>query len=277
MAVILPNLMLTLTGGLGLVVGCAATPTEHEPPVPVMQIPNDAPPPAPPAEAKPDPEVVALLDKIEEASSRIKTLKARVRYTRTQELTEDQQVRFGDFYYRASTDDSPTRFAVLFDRLLVDERARPMETWFIFDGNWLLERDHQDKTATRREMVAKGGESKDVLNMGDGAMPIPLKLKTATVLKSYFVKRLPDETDDKGRELVHLQLTPKQAKQDTTPLELWFNKSDWSLHKVVTEEDGDTVEMLFPRIENNPDLKPSVFDTALPDKSDGWQVQEVPL
>ena len=71
-------------------------------------------------------------------------------------LLGDQQVRYGDFYYAARTDDSPNRFAILFDRMVVDGRARPMQTWFIFDGNWLLERDHEDKTAVRRELVAEG-------------------------------------------------------------------------------------------------------------------------
>lgn len=234
--------------------------------------------PAAPAQAAPkaDEQVVALLEKIEAASATLNTLKTRVRYTRLQGLTGDEQRRFGDFYYVAGEEKEPTKFAVLFDRLVIDERARPMKTWYIFDGNWLLERDHDDKTAVRRELVPKGAERSDMLNMGEGQLPIPLKLKADQVLKQYKVEQLKDEPFG-DQTLHHLKLTPRKAGKNTVPLDLWFDSKTLLLQKIVTEEDGDEIEMLFPTPRLNPEIDDKVFETNLPDKADGWQVQEVPI
>lgn len=246
--------------------------------------PAEEPAPTPPAEVQPpepkvDPEVRALLDRIEAESAKLNTLKTRVRYTRLQGLTGDEQRRFGDFYYTAGDDDKPTRFAVLFDRLVIDERARPMQTWYIFDGNWLLERDHDDKTAVRRELVRKGAERSDTLNMGEGQLPIPLKLKAESVLKQYTVEQLADVPFG-DQTLHHLKLTPRKASktgEDASPVELWFDSKTLLLQKIVTQEDGDEIEMLFPTPKLNPEIDDEVFDTKLPNKEDGWQVQEVAI
>lgn len=219
---------------------------------------------------------VQLLKKIEAASDKLNTLKTRVRYTRLQGLTGDEQRRFGDFYYAAGDDKSPTRFAVMFDRLVIDERARPMKTWFIFDGNWLLERDHDDKTAVRRELVPKGAPPSNTLNMGKGQLPIPLKLKADEVLKQYKVEKLKDVPFG-DQTLHHLKLTPRKGGKDATPMQLWFDSKTLLLQKIVTEEDGDEIEMLFPTPKLNPKIDDEVFDTALPKKEDGWQNQEVPI
>lgn len=225
-----------------------------------------------------DDQAVALLRRIEVASAKLHTLQTRIRYTRIQTLTGDEQRRFGDFYYAAGNKKQATRFAMLFDRLIVDERARPMQTWYIFDGNWLLERDHDDKTAVRRELVPKGAEQRDMLNIGEGQMPIPLKLKASQILKQYHVKKQKDVPFGE-QTLHHLKLTPraKGKTKNATPMQLWFDSQTLLLQKIVTEDDGDEIELLFPTPKRNPEIKDQIFATKLPDKDDGWQVQEVPL
>ena len=259
----LPQLAMIL---LSLLVGCS-THAQAKP----------AEPEKPEKPAKVSPEALELLNKIEAASAKLKTLKARIRYSRTQSLTGDEQVRFGDFYYQAKQGNESTQFAVLFDRLLVNENknARKMQTWYIFDGNWLLERDHEDKQATRREMVPKGAERDSELSLGDGRLPIPLRLKAQQVLKSYHVT-LP-KREDADPKLYHLRLTPRKAGDDDQPLDLWFNKESLLLYSVETEVDGDVVKLNLPTPKPNHAIKAEVFNTALPDPKDGWQVQEVPL
>lgn len=276
MKIKLHNLLIAMLVGLGVLTACStAAQTDAPANNGDAKEAEDAPPkqPEPPAA---DPAVVALLDKIEAASAKLNTLKARIRYTRTQTLTGDQQQRFGDFHYTAGDDENPTRFSILFDRMIVDGRARPMETWFIFDGNWLLERDHEDKTATRRQMVPEGAERSDILNMGNGQLPIPLKLKTEQVLKTYTVKRLKDEKISDEQTLLHLKMTPLNKKKDA-PVDLWFDQETLLLYKIVTEEDADEIEVLLPRPEPNVRFKPGVFDTRLPAAGKGWQLQEVPI
>ncbi|MBX2851424.1 MAG: outer membrane lipoprotein carrier protein LolA [Phycisphaeraceae bacterium] len=267
----LPTILLpTIVAATTMLGACSAAgqPAEEAGPEPPAVAEQDEP--------KADEEVRALLDRIEAASAKLNTLKTRVRYTRLQGLTGDEQRRFGDFYYVAGDKDKATRFAVLFDRLVIDERARPMKTWYIFDGNWLLERDHEDKTAVRRELVTKGAERSDMLNMGEGQLPIPLKLKADAVLKQYKVKKLKDVPFG-DQTLHHLTLTPRKGGPGVTPVQLWFDSKTLLLQKIVTEEDGDEIEMLFPTPKLNPEIDSGVFDTKLPSKEDGWQVQEVPI
>jgi len=266
-----PFLLTMMSLSLAAAVGCAS---------PALAQADTAPTPA--AEQEPaqnDPAAVELLQKIEAASAPIKTLRTRVKYTRVQGLTEESQVRFGDFYYAAQSEDTPTRFAILFDRLEIEsKKVRKMKTWYIFDGNWLLERDHEDKTATRRELVSKGAERPDELNMGEGQMPIPLKLKADQVLDRYTVKRFPDEPSEFDGDLTlhKLVLTPKNNK-NASKLVLWFDAKNLMLSKVVTEEDGDTIIMDFSNLKPNSDINDEVFDTHLPSEKDGWEVQEVSI
>ena len=266
------NNLLSLAAVTTLILtACTAIAQEEAKPTPDAQAPAKKQ-----AEPQADAKVVELLKKIEASSAKLDTLTTRVRYTRLQGLTGDEQRRFGDFYYAAGSEKSPTRFAVMFDRLIIDERARPMKAWFIFDGNWMLERDHDDKTAVRRELVPKGAERPDVLNMGDKQMSIPLKLKANTVLSQYKVQQLED-TPLGEQTLHHLKLTPRKGGDKAEPMDLWFDSKTLLLQKVLTEEDGDEIELLFPTPKINPDIATEVFDTKLPDKEDGWQVQEVPI
>lgn len=272
----LNNLISPLALCLLILTACTAVAQDDTAPEPAREPEAPAAEQEAPAAPQADEKVVALLKKIEAASAKLNTLTTRVRYTRLQGLTGDEQRRFGDFYYVAGSDESPTRFAVMFDRLIIDERARPMKAWFIFDGNWLLERDHDDKTAVRRELVPKGAERPDVLNMGGNQMPIPMKLKADTVLKQYKVEQLEDEPLG-DQTLHHLKLTPLKGGADAEPMDLWFDSETLLLQKIVTEEDGDEIELLFPTPKVNPTVEDEVFDTTLPNKKDGWQVQEVPI
>lgn len=259
------NLLVAMAAGLFLLSACAQTAE--------AQSAEDA------GETQPanQPEAVALLHRVEAATADLRTLQARIRYTRLQTLTGDEQRRFGNFYYAAEKPGTSTRFAVHFDRLVVDERARPMDSWFVFDGRWLLERDHEDKTAIRRELVPEGAAREGELSLGDGQMPIPLRLKADEVLKSYAVTKQEDEPFGDDQTLHHLVLTPRNGGADATPLELWFDSKTLQLHKVVTAEDTDEIEMVFSLVKANASIKASTFDTRLPKESDGWQVQDVPL
>ncbi|MEM9414130.1 MAG: outer membrane lipoprotein carrier protein LolA [Planctomycetota bacterium] len=224
----------------------------------------------------------ALLDRIEQAAAEMRTLRCRVRYTRVQGLLGDEQRRFGDLFYAAATDDTPTRFAVHLDGLVLDDRMRPIDQWFIYDSRYLLERNHDDQTATRREMRPADAEPEDTLALDSGTIPIPLRLKKDDVLAQYDAVQRDDETVGDWT-LHHLELTPKQDaaqdEDDPAVLHLWFDSETLLLTKVVTVEGNDQIELLFAPSEMQPnaEIAPGTFDTDLPDEADGWDVQDVPL
>jgi len=251
------------------------------PDVPAVELEPTEPSPA----AETDPEVVALLQEIEAAAAELKTLRARVRYSVDQGLLGDQQRRFGDFYYAVETDDKPTRFAIHFDRLIVDDKARPIDRRYAFDGYWLLEENHDDKNATRYELVPPGRAQNDVLMLGGNEVPIPIRMKADRILQDYQVTRLAD-TKLGDQTLLHLRLTPRTNGPKTRePIDLWFDQQTKLLSKVTyldnqgteDESDDDTIELLLSLIRPNFEIIPDLFDTALPPASDDWQVQEVPL
>lgn len=232
-----------------------------------------------------------LLEQIEQAAAQMQTLRARIRYTRVQGLLGDEQQRFGDFFYAAAveptTDDPdaavPARFAVKLDGLVMDDVLRTIDQWFIYDGRWLLERNHDDKTATRRELRPEGAEDDDRIALDSSSIPIPLQLKKDEVLAEYHATRLEDDTLGDWT-LHHLRLTPKRDADDPNedgpePLDLWFDSETLLLTKVVTSDGGDAIELLFAPTEMQPnaEIAPGTFDTALPDRNDGWSVQEIRL
>lgn len=281
--------LLSAIAALGLGLTACAT-AQEAPPAPAEQQPpvvEPAPAPADPA-AETDPAVVELLEQIEAAAAELKTLRGRVRYTVLQGLLGDQQRRFGDLYYAVADDEMPTRFAIHFDRLIVDDKARPIDRRYAFDGYWLLEENHDDKNATRRELVPPGQAQDDVLQMGGNQVKIPIRLKADAILADYNVARLPD-TQLGEQTLVHLRLVPRQDAEGGAaaeePMDVWFDQQSKLLTKVVyldnqgTEEeaDDDTIELLLSLVRPNFEIAPEVFDTALPPASDDWQVQEIPL
>lgn len=273
--------LVCVTAGLLCFAGCASGQLLPEEPGQAEQ--PDAPATTPangPARGPelPDPEVVSLLSEIEAAAADLATLRGRVRYTVEQGVLGDRQQRFGDLYYATPDEDAPTRFAIHFDRLIVDDRARPINRRYIFDGHWLLEENHDDMNATRRELVPPGQASDDVLRLGGNQVPIPLQLKADQVLADYQVARLPD-AELGEMTLIHLRLTPREAVGDESaePLDLWFDSETMMLTKVRHRDADDTVEVLLSLVRPNTEIDAETFDTDLPPARDGWQVQEVPL
>ncbi|MFI4860372.1 MAG: outer membrane lipoprotein carrier protein LolA [Phycisphaerales bacterium JB063] len=224
----------------------------------------------------------ALLERIEQAAAEMQTLRCRVRYTRVQGLLGDEQRRFGDLFYAAANDDEPTRFAIHLDGLVLDDRMRTIDQWFIYDSRFLLERNHDDQTATRREIRSADAENEETLALDSGTIPIPLRLKKDDVLAQYDAVQRGDETVGDWT-LHHLELTPKQdaaqGGDDPAVLHLWFDSETLLLTKVVTVEGNDQIELLFAPSEMQPnaEIAPGTFDTTLPDEADGWDVQDVPL
>lgn len=278
---------LGLIAAIGLGLSACATAQEPEPDRTEVAPPvQDAPELA--ADQATAPEVVALLREIEAAAAELETLRGRVRYSVAQGLLGDSQLRFGDFYYAVATDDKPTRFAIHFDRLLVDDRARPIDRRYAFDGYWLLEENHDDKNATRRELVPPGRAQDDVLLLGGNEVPVPIRMQADRILADYTVTRLADS--ELGEQtLLHLRLTPKAKGADagaaSEPIDLWFSRESKLLTKIVyldnqgteDESDDDTIELLLSLIRPNFEIDPAIFDTALPPASEDWQVQEFPL
>lgn len=221
--------------------------------------------------------VEGWLDRIEQRSADLQSLRAKLRYQRIQGLLGGEQVRFGELVYQAGP---PARFAVHFDRLVVDERLQMQERGFIFDGRWMAERivDDGSKVFIRRELVPPEEVGRDLLRLGEGPFALPLDLKKQTVLSRFDVS-LADPAEDDPANTVHLALEPRRGTDiDQNRIDIWYDR-DTLLPVQVRTEKTDADEVTVIRLlepEPGAAVDADAFDTAPPREPD-WQVEIKPL
>lgn len=218
-----------------------------------------------------DPSAEDWLQRIEARAADIKTLTANLRYDNNQLLLGDEQRRFGTLVYEVGP---PPRFSVHFDRKLVDGHWSQPDLYYIYDGRWLLKRDHENKTAVRYQLVPDDEEAGREMELGEGPFPIPLNLKKDKVLVR-FQAELIEPADEDPENSVHLKLTPRQDHEtDLTQIDLWFDR-DTVLPVAVSSVDDSQTQTVVRLSETrvNEELPEQSFDTALPAEP-GWQTDE---
>ena len=228
-----------------------------------------------PASAPLDPAVEQWLDRLQEQSEQTKTFQGNVRYDRNQKLVGDRQRRFGTLVYAVGP---PAKFAVHFDRLVVDERVDKQDRWYIFDGQWQVERIDDEKQFIKRQVVAPNAppDRANPLGIGEGPFVLPVTMKKDRILKCFDVS-LVEPAPAELPNTVHLKLVPKpNRRSDYSQIDLWYDRA--SLLPVraqaLDESENETViEVSKPRV--NEPVEEKVFDTDEP-KEAGWHVEVTP-
>ena len=211
------------------------------------------------------------LEKIEQRATDIHTLTANLRYDNNQLLLGDEQRRFGKLEYEAGP---PPRFAIHFDRKMVDGHWTEPDLWYLYDGRWLLKRDHENKTAVRYQLIPDDEEAGGEMELGEGPFPIPLNLKKDKVLAKFDVEVV-EPAEDGPENSVHLKLTPREDHEtDLTQIDLWFDRESLLPVSVSSLDDSETQTVVrLTEVQVNADLPDQAFDTALP-RDLGWQTDE---
>lgn len=219
----------------------------------------------------------AALERIEAATKDIEALQTKVTLTTEQGLLGDEQRRFGTLIYDAADEakGEPARFALSFDRVVIDGNLEQQDRGYIFDGTWLAEKLGDQKLFIRRQLVAEG-ERGPSLDIGEGPFVLPLNLKKDKVLQRFDVEVVPTTADDPA-ETIHLKLVPKPGVDiEETQIDVWFEEPKLVPVRVVTvksDETKQTIELRDPRV--NPQISEGAFDTAAP--KEGWEVEVKPL
>jgi hypothetical protein len=236
-----------------------------------------APPATRPAEdAAVDPAADELLTRIEARSKDLRTFRANVRYDRNQVLVGDKQRRFGSIVYVVGP---PAKFAVHFDRLLVDGRVEKQDQRFIFDGRWLVERKDAEKQFTKRQVVAPDApkDQADPLNLGEGPFALPVTAKKERINRKYNAVLVPADKELDPKNTVHLKLTPRAGvKSDLTRIDLWYDQETLLPVQARTLDDSENESVIL--VSNavvNEKVDEQVFDTTEPQER-GWNVEIVP-
>jgi hypothetical protein len=205
-----------------------------------------------------------LLTALEDADAGMVSLTAGIRYDRTAVIQSDRQVYFGRLYFvtgnrlqgeqtagadqplpggpRAAERQGNRKFAIHFDTRVVDDVVRNDQSSFIFDGEWLVEKNERERLFIKRQVVPPG-ENFDPLRIGDGPMPLPIGQKREDILKRYTAQLveptaglqppadpLPEELEEANAQAAfvrgsyQIRLIPRPEIQDDEfrEIRLWY-------------------------------------------------------
>lgn len=276
---------LLTTGLLMLAAGCLAGP-------PSGAAAGDAA-----AEPGADGPAARWLDKLESRGRSLKSFEAEVVFDKQNTLLGDRQIRMGHVAYAApapgsasasaSEGDEGARFAIDFDRMVVNDALRDRRTVYIFDGAWLVEKNYDRKMFQKRQVVAPG-QRFDPLSL-DGPFPLPLGQKREAVMSRFDV-RVVDEADEAEDGRVHLRLTPREGataaegQKEFDQIDLWFSAESgpdqYLPTKIVARQapEKTTVELRQIVTDKMSDAEMDQrFDTTPPDPGSGWNVDIKPF
>lgn len=232
--------------------------------------------------------VVQWLDKLEARGKDLHSLAADVVYIKANELTGDE-VRTGKVDYRAvaKPEHPSARFVVDFQRLIIDNAARNVRRQFVFDGSWLVEKDHERKFFQKRQIVAPG-EAFDPLDI-DGPFPVPIGQKREEIMSRFDVTII---EDDNAAELakslgldappLHLRLVPKaddanvQGRKNFQRVDLWIDRDRLVPVQVTTKEKASTTTVTLRKVVLDKADNDDAFDTTPPKAGEGWRVEISP-
>jgi len=250
---------------------------------PALAAAQDAPTtqtqPAAPAASE---EAQAWLERIDAAGQKLKTLQGTLRYEVVQGAMGDKQVRMGSLYYDAA---APAKFAVHFDRLLASRRLIRDDRWYIFDGQWLVEKMVEQKQFIKRQLVdlektQEDGQppSANPLADGQGPFALPITLKKDAVLRKHRVDLIAFKAGDPANS-IHLKLTPHVLQRgEFSRIDLWYDTTTLLPVRVQTiDETENETTVILSEVKIDEQIESIRFDTAEPPASEGWTVELKPL
>jgi len=271
---------LTVTLMLIAAAGCLAQPTDD---AAESKAGNDADV----IEVRPaaTPAVIDWLDKLEARGKSIQSFTADLVYDKQNTLLEERQVRMGSVAYAAPNPeaDQSARFLIDFDRMVVGEALRQRRVEYIFDGAWLVEKNHERKMFQKRQVVAPG-QSFDPLDI-DGPFPLPIGQKRDAVLSRFNVTLIENNAEeDEG--LIHLRLEPREdlpdaeGHKDFDRIDVYFDPEVLLPSKIVARAapEKTTVKLTDLKIDAlTGETLEQTFDTTVPKPGAGWNVDVKPF
>lgn len=268
-----------------------------------------------PPEVRPDVPVAGfatageLLAALEKADRDIRTFSSQIRYTRLFEIENDIQTRIGRLYFRTDPPADPTAdqaaekptqrrryVAVRFEQFIAGARSDKQEKLWVFDGQWLVEKDPVEKQFMKRRMV-RPGQVFDPLRVGEGPFFLPVGQRRED-MELYFTaalrpsgEGLADEYDPQRDQLlkslagkleglIQLELTPRpnmQQVEDFSLIRIWYDPQTLLPRASLSVDqlgDIDVFELFAIDInEAKSALPENVFSVDPPASSEGYHVE----
>ncbi|MBY0309490.1 MAG: hypothetical protein K2Q09_12170 [Phycisphaerales bacterium] len=245
--------------------------------------------PLPPPD-QPLPSVDSVLTRLETADQGLTSLSAALSLVKRPPAIEGggMQVRYGLLHFAAGKDgkNRPVRrFAIHFDKLLVDGRERDDKQSFVFDGHHLLETHPTQRQFVRRHIVGDD-QRKDPLRIGEGPFPIPVGQKKADLVARFEIAVVPPlESAPDSTQLrrilfncIQIKLIPKPGTEQArafSEVRMWYAADDMMPVFALTQDPGGaTTEVFLNDVKKNPPIPPAAFSTVAPSAKEGWNGEE---
>jgi len=270
-------------------IGCAGAPPSplHENEAPIVQDEDGGPVQemaGQPAEAGDDVDSITveeLLDKLEAAAADLESFQANIRHRQTDAVFGGVTTTTGRVIYSIHPDSDTKRFAILFKQEIKDGTLRAYNVNYIFDGEWLVEKNFDNKSFIKRQIVAPGDEF-DPLKLGEGPFPIPIGQKKADVLTRFEVEVVDPPAGDEdflaselGKQPVWgLSLVPKPGTPEAKDFEkvtVYYDRETLLPAGIdIRKTQGEHEQVLLLARVRNGAIDESVMDTSVPES--GWRV-----
>ena len=224
-----------------------------------------------------------LLDLLEKDGAELNDFQAMIRVEKIDPILQQVEWNVGDVFFNFDHEEDVKRFAVHFKRKGTDQTARDRNEQYIFDGQWLVEKQiEEDRKQFIARRVVPPGEKMDALKLGEGPIPLPIAQKKDDVLARFEVEMIGRPDGEfllakmlANADLYGLKLTPKpgfEESGDFKSVRIWFDKG--TLLPVGVDADGTdgrTIVWLW-QVKRNIGLDPAMFDTTPPDPQ-GWDIE----
>lgn len=228
-----------------------------------------------------------LLDRLEQSERTLENFQAGIHRRVFDATFEESQVSIGDIYFDMNRAGGGRRFAILFKRkgTLVEVDGGPpamnlrdKSDSYIFDGQWLVEKDIEGKQFIKRRM-ARPGEKFDPLSL-DGPLPMPLGQPKSDVLRLFEVElvQAPAAETFLAAQLKNvwgLKLTPRPGTRGAEQFEtvtVFYDRETLLPAGIDARKPGGNRDMIWLfRQRRNEGFDPSLVDVAEPTEP-GWKI-----
>lgn len=256
----------------------ATTPATAPAPTPATTPSATAAPTSRPTSAPAvDKKVLDILNKLQAAGDKHKTIQADIVYTVTDPKVGEEETRNGYTFYQKEAASAPAKFRIHFDTLKQGDGARIKEVVdYAFNGEDLSIAEHKNKKL-RRIQVAAPGQKVEPLKIGKGPFPLPFGQKTDDVI-NFFGPTTRDLLPNEPKGTVYLKLVPlpeHRKEINFAELQMWIDPATYLPVKLISREASKVLTtVLFDKIQVNKELPAESFRMELPR---GWTYEYTPL
>ena len=218
------------------------------------------------------PEVVSILERLEQAGKDIKTIRCKVEFKTEDTLNITETTRYGSIQFKRA--EPNPMFLVSFDKMVADGTVLRQKVWYLFRDRWLIEANSKSQNRIDREIL-EPGEQADFFDLDKAPFPMPFGQKKEQILKNFEVKLIPPQPGDPD-DCDHLLCKPKDESglaRDYGRLDYYVSrKLNLPLRILVEDAPGTNLKVAdFEDLTEksiNMDLPDSAF--VLPKETDGY-------